>query len=162
MTTNDLHQSLTALLRELTHGTAPGGGYILNPGDHGLLAALDHLSADEASSSVDEGATIAAHVDHLSYGLSLLNRWSHGENPFQSADWSASWKIARVSDVEWAHLRAALRQQVDAWLTALAQPKDLSGHELNGVIASVAHLAYHLGAIRQIHAGLRGPKDTGS
>jgi hypothetical protein len=29
--------------------------------------------------------------------------------------------------------------------------------ELNGVIASVAHLAYHLGAIRQIDRAIRGP-----
>ncbi len=162
MTTNDLHQSLPALLRELTYGTAPTGGYILNSGDHGMLSALDRLSADDASSSVHGGATIAAHVDHVTYGLSLMNRWIRGESPFESADWSSSWKIGRISDAEWDHLRAALRHQVDTWLLALAQPKVLAGTELNGVIASIAHLAYHLGAIRQIHAGLRGPKDTGS
>jgi hypothetical protein len=32
--------------------------------------------------------------------------------------------------------------------------------ELNGVIASVAHLAYHLGAIRQIDRSIQGPKAT--
>jgi len=162
MTTNDLHQSLPALLRELTYGAAPTGGYILNSGDSGMLAALDRLSADDASSASHGGATIAAHVDHVTYGLSLMNRWIHGESPFDSADWSASWRIGRVSDAEWEHLRASLRHQADTWLTALAQPKALAGIELNGVIASIAHLAYHLGAIRQIHAGLRGPKDTGS
>jgi hypothetical protein len=29
--------------------------------------------------------------------------------------------------------------------------------ELNGMIGSIAHLAYHLGAIRQIDYTLRGP-----
>lgn len=29
--------------------------------------------------------------------------------------------------------------------------------ELNGVIASIAHLAYHVGAIRQIDLSAKGP-----
>ena len=28
-----------------------------------------------------------------------------------------------------------------------------------GLVGSVVHLAYHVGAIRQIHAAARGPKD---
>jgi hypothetical protein len=31
--------------------------------------------------------------------------------------------------------------------------------ELTGMIASIAHLAYHLGAIRQIVKDARGPKE---
>jgi hypothetical protein len=31
--------------------------------------------------------------------------------------------------------------------------------ELRGMIASIAHLAYHLGAIRQIAAAARGPRE---
>ena len=43
-------------------------------------------------------------MDHVRYGLSLMNRWSAGENPFTSADWSASWKRTSVSDDEWREL----------------------------------------------------------
>ena len=42
----------------------------------------------------------------------------------------------------------------------LETPRELSPMELNGVIASVAHLAYHLGAIRQIDRSIQGPKAT--
>jgi len=31
--------------------------------------------------------------------------------------------------------------------------------ELAGMIASIAHLAYHLGALRQIDKDLRGPRE---
>jgi hypothetical protein len=31
--------------------------------------------------------------------------------------------------------------------------------ELTGMISSIAHLAYHLGAIRQINQKIRGPKE---
>ena len=37
-------------------------------------------------------------------------------------------------------------------------PREMSDVELNSVIGSVAHLAYHLGAIRQIDRSIQGPK----
>jgi hypothetical protein len=37
---------------------------------------------------VNDGATIAAHAQHVRYGLSLMNRWAaHGGNPFADAMW---------------------------------------------------------------------------
>ena len=162
MTTQDLFTTVATLLRELTYGTAPNSGFVLNGGDAGLLASLDRLSAGEASSSSHGGATIAAHVAHATYALSLMNRWAAGENPFASADWSTAWRIGSVSDAEWGRLRTGLKGQVDGWLSALATPRELEAVERNGVVASVAHLAYHMGAMRQIQAGARGPKDGAS
>ena len=159
MTTSDLLTSLHDLMRELTYGTAPTGGFVLNPGDTGLLASLDRLTADAASMSSQDGASIAAHVAHVSYGLSLMNRWAAGENPFASADWNAAWQIREVSIDEWDRLRSDLRTQVDGWLAAVVAPRKLGTVELNGVAGSVVHLAYHVGAIRQIHAAARGPKN---
>lgn len=162
MNTNELAESLTTLLSELVDGAPPGSAYVLNGGDPGLLASLDRLDADAASASHDDGATIAAHVAHLGYGISLMNRWADGEpNPFATADWGAAWKTAAVSEQEWADLRAALREQVQRWQRAVALPRDVRRIELNGMIGSIVHLAYHLGAIRQIDRALRGPRETG-
>lgn len=158
MTSPDLDRSLSALFRELTHGAPRDGAFVLNRGDAGLLASLETLSAEEASQSRDGGASIAAHVDHLRYGLSLMNRWAAGENPFGDADWSRSWERGAVSDPEWRRLRDALRGEVDRWLVALESPREVTGAELDGVIGSIVHLGYHLGAIRQIHASTRGPQ----
>src|SRR5687768_14048456 len=98
MITADLAKTLTTLLRELVDGP-PGFAFMLNQGDAGLLRSLDKLSAEAASESVPGGATIAAHVDHVRYGLSLMNRWAGGEpDPFTGADWTASWKTTSVSD----------------------------------------------------------------
>jgi hypothetical protein len=41
----------------------------------------------------------------------------------------------------------------------LHTPRECSGIELTGMVSSVAHLAYHLGAIRQISKTVRGPKE---
>jgi hypothetical protein len=161
MTSADLSSALAALFAELTEGAhAPGGAFILNSGDGGLLSALDGLSAADASQSVTGGATVAAHAQHVRYGLSLMNRWAReGGNPFADATWDAAWKISAVSDGEWADIRAGLRLETGLWKDALGKPRDASGVELRGLIGSVAHTAYHLGAIRQIAANARGPRE---
>lgn len=64
-----------------------------------------------------------------------------------------------MSDDEWRTLRAELRTEATRWLNALRTPRDVQQIELNGMIGSIAHLAYHLGAIRQIDTFLRGPAE---
>lgn len=104
------------------------------------------------------GASIAAHVDHLCYGLSLMNRWAGGErDPWATADWAASWDRSTVNDEEWSALRRRLGEEARAWLDAIGSPRDYTGFELNGVVSSIAHFAYHGGAIRQIDRSIRGP-----
>ena len=161
MKTTDLDRSLPSLFSELVHGAPEGSAFILNGGDRGLLRSLDGLSAATASTSRDGGGTIAAHVAHLQYGLSLMNRWAAGENPFADADWSTAWETDAVSDEEWSALREGLRGEVDGWMQALRTDREVSGMELDGVLASIMHLAYHMGAIRQIDRAARGPRDTG-
>ena len=159
MNTGEIAKTLSTLLGELVNGASKDGGYMLNPGDDGLLRSLEKLSASDASAQTSTGSSIAAHSDHVRYGLSLMNRWSQGENPFGSADWSASWRKTRVSDDEWQKLRSDLRGEVERWLTAVGRPRDVNEIELNGMIGSIAHLAYHLGAIRQINQATRGPRE---
>jgi hypothetical protein len=160
MRTDHLATTLGTLFSELVSGTPASGGYMLNARDEGLLKSLDRLPATAASALTPTGSSIAAHVDHLRYGLSLMNRWSAGENPFENADWSTSWKKTTVDDNEWRRLRADLRSEADRWLHALQTPRDVTEIELNGMIGSIAHLAYHLGAIRQINQSLRGPAES--
>jgi hypothetical protein len=159
MHTDQLTTILETLFGELTHGVSGKGGFMLNVGDHGLLRSLERVSAAEASALTRTGSSIAAHVDHLRYGLSLMNRWSRGENPFGTADWAASWKKTSVSDAEWEGLRAQLRHEAAQWIVVLRTPREVQGIELSGMIGSIAHLAYHLGAIRQINANARGPAE---
>ena len=157
MRTDEIADNVRTLFTELVNGAPPTGAFVLNPGDRGLLASLDRLSAAAASELRPGGSSVAAHVEHLRYGLSLMNRWAGGENPFADANWAASWEHTTVDDAEWAERRRALRDQADRWLATLAAPRDVNDIELNGMIASIVHLAYHLGAIRQIDRELRGP-----
>jgi hypothetical protein len=159
MQTRDISQPLVTLFHELLYGPEkPGQAYMLNTGDVGLLQSLDVISADAASQTSQGGASIAAHVDHLRYGLSLMNAWSGGANPWDFADFTASWRISAVTDAEWQGLRSRLRDESQRWLDALRSKRELTDDEANIVFAVTAHLAYHLGAIRQIDKATRGPR----
>lgn len=151
-------QALCTVLSEILDGSKPQSGLLLNRGDDGLLRSLDQLSAVDASTLPHSGAaSIAAHADHLRYDLSLLNQWSRGESPFDDADWSSSWRRTSVSDSEWEQLRTQLRSEAEEFQDAVGRLLDAGETEVTGVIAGVAHLAYHLGAIRQIDRSIRGP-----
>jgi hypothetical protein len=161
MRTDDLADVLARLFGELTEGVSGGGGgFVLNTGDIGLLRSLDTLSAADASRSVNDGATIAAHTQHVRYGLSLMNQWAVvGGNPFANAMWDEAWKLSAVGETEWREIRDGLRNEARRWVAVLKAPREVQAIELTGMVASVAHLAYHLGAIRQIHTSVRGPRE---
>jgi hypothetical protein len=161
MPTTALSPALAKLFSELVDGANDrGSAFILNSGDIGLLRSLDKLSADDASHSVHNGATIAAHAQHVRFGLSLMNRWAlEGGDPFSDAKWDEAWKTTVVDAGQWNEIRGGLRDEAHQWLDALRTNRKTTEVELSGLIASIAHLAYHLGAIRQIDKGTRGPKE---
>ena len=159
MRTDQLTGILDNLFGELMHGVSGKGGFMLNAKDRGLLRSLERVTASEASAPTRTGSSIAAHVAHVGYGLSLMNRWSKGENPFGDADWAAAWRKTKVTEPEWEALRIQLRDQGARWLTVLRTPREVQDIELSGMIGSIAHLAYHMGAIRQMSANARGPAE---
>jgi hypothetical protein len=155
----DAARITTALLNELLHGPQPNAAWILNPGDPGLLRSLERLDAAAASQPPPGGGScIAAHVDHLCYGFEMLERWSRGENPFSDANFAASWDIREVSEDEYRALLERLRRVTENWIRVLEEEREVTEFELTGIVASAVHLAYHIGAIRQIHPAARGPK----
>jgi len=161
MQTKDVAGPLGILFSELVDG-APGKGnaFILNTGDVGLMRSLDKLAAADASRSVNDGATIAAHAQHVRYGLSLMNRWAReGGNPFADAKWEEAWKLTAVDDGAWSEIRRGLGDETRQWIEILQSPREVLDVELIGMLASIAHLAYHLGAIRQISKSVRGPRE---
>lgn len=146
--------ALSNLLTELFDGPPGNEAFVLNPGDRGLLRQLDSIDAASAGARPMPGkTTIASHVDHVCYGLSLLNRWAAGAageaNPFADADWEASWRRTTVTDDRWRQLRDSLRGQAERWQDVVATRTEWDD-------ISAAHTAYHLGAIRQILAATAG------
>jgi hypothetical protein len=89
-----------------------------------------------------------------------MNRWAaEGGNPFADAKWDEAWKVSAVDDAAWEEIRRGLRDEAHRWLQVLDSPREVSAIELTGMIASIGHLGYHLGAIRQINKQVRGPRE---
>jgi hypothetical protein len=159
MRTDDVAETLARLFGELADGVTDGG-FVLNTGDIGLQRSLERLSSADASRCANEGATIAAHAQHVRYGLSLMNQWAaDGGNPFANAKWDEAWKISAVGDAEWKEIRDGLGAEIRRWADVLKTPREVQPVELTGMVASVAHLAYHLGSMRQIAKSIRGPRE---
>jgi hypothetical protein len=150
-------RALSKLLTEIFDGPPGDEAYLLNAGDPGLLRQLESIDASDASRRPMPGkTTIAAHIDHVHYGLTLLNRWAAGDaNPWADADWNASWQRNVVTDDEWRTLRDRLRHEVEAWQDVVIARTGWDDVTAAGALSSAAHTAYHLGAIRQILAALK-------
>src|SRR5436309_8892896 len=158
MTTPDsvFQRALSNMLTELFDGPPGQEAYLLNPGDPGLLRQLDTIEASAASKRPMPGkTTIAAHVDHVYFGLCILNRWAAGEaNPWAGADWNGSWQRTTVTDDPWRALRDGLRREAEQWRKVVAARTGWDDMAASAALSTAAHPAYHFGAIRPILAGL--------
>ena len=89
-----------------------------------------------------------------------MNRWAReGGDPFADATWDKAWSTRDVEAPAWTEIRDGLREEAQRWLEILNSPREVADVELTGMIASIAHLAYHLGAVRQISKTARGPRE---
>jgi hypothetical protein len=129
---------------EKVHGQFLDGGT-------SLLETVAGLSAEEASrkrSAIAE--TIAGHVNHIIFYIVVLQEYITDKRSGKT-DWSESWRVKNASETEWVELKTKQRNEygrlkdfvsgIGAWD---------SGDYVGGVIAIIAHTAYHLGAIRQL------------
>jgi hypothetical protein len=162
MTTADsiFQRALVNMLTEIFDGPPGQEAFVLNPGDLGLLRQLDTIDAAAASQRPMPGkTTIAAHVDHVCFGLAILNRWASGEaNPWAGADWNASWQRTTVSEEQWQTLKGGLADEAEKWRKHVASRTNWDDLAAAAALSTAAHTAYHLGAIRQILAALAGEK----
>jgi hypothetical protein len=150
-------RAVSKLLTEVFDGPPGTEAYILNPGDSGLHRQLEKISAATASQQAIAGKpSIAAHVEHIHFGMSLLTRWISGEeNPWADANWTGAWKRNTVTDEQWRTLRENLRTQSDSWRKAVSVRTEWDDINAAGALSTIAHTAYHLGAIRQILAAAK-------
>jgi len=138
---------LLAVWRETFEGPAAAWSYFTDPGrEGGLFGTLEQLPAATAS-RVTGQTSIAAHVHHLIFSLEVSAAAIQGDRA--PRDWQESWAIKQVEENEWQHLRAKLRLAYEA-TSKIMSMQALAGPEALGeALGVLAHVAYHLGAIKQ-------------
>jgi len=149
-----LKEAITVLVTEAYAGPPDPREtwFVDNEPDSGIFGALRHLTAAEASFSVDgsgkHGSTVAANVEHLRWSLANANGALRGQ-PY-NPDWAASWNTISVDDARWEQLRDELRTEFESLRAAIGAQTELPGVFLTGVLAMAPHAAFHLGLIRQM------------
>ncbi len=115
-----------------------------------LFETLATISAEEASQPVgDRCATLAAQVNHIRVYIEVLERYMRGEE-VGPTDWAASWQVAGVDEEEWESLKQRLDASYRHMRATMQGFTTWEGEdEIGGVLAILAHTAYHLGEIRQ-------------
>lgn len=147
-----LNEALLLLLDETFENVK---GIYLDRGTS-LFETLATITAEEASQPVSANcASIAAHVEHISFHMDTLLKFLNGERP--QVDWTEIWRtVEAVSDEEWQANQSKLRETyqrvcehiktIDIWHNA---------QEIAGAMGLIAHNAYHLGEIRQALCTIR-------
>jgi len=117
-----------------------------NRADAGLFGTLLKLSAAVASRPCG-GTSIAAHVHHVIFGLEASAAWIRGDRT--SRNWQESWRVSTVDDATWSGMLDELRSQYNELRRSIETSAASSAEAMGGAIGAIAHVAYHLGAIRQ-------------
>ena len=147
---------LLAALKEGLDGPGRWGFFSDRGPEAGLSATLKALSASEAS-KVTGGTSIAGHVHHLVFSFEASVAWMKGDT--SPRDWAKSWSVVSVTEPTWRKLQDDLRAGFAAMKAAI-EAHAKTGFEPAGVaVAAPAHVAYHVGAIKQKIAFLRAMKN---
>ncbi|MBA2494602.1 MAG: DinB family protein [Acidobacteria bacterium] len=140
--------NILSLLKETFEGSSPAGSAYLDRGV-GVLNTIDKVLAEKASQSIGEnGATIAAHLDHARFYLVILLEFMNGRT--EKVDWDESWTVRTVNETQWNSLKENTKKAYQKVTKTFQTIEDWDDDKVGGAMAIVVHTAYHLGAIRQI------------
>jgi hypothetical protein len=138
---------ILGVLAEAFDGPQQSWSYFTDSGrDSGLLGTLERLSAADASRILGR-TSIAAHVHHVIFGLEASAAWIEGDRTTRK--WSESWNLTEADDERWRRMREELRSGYRDLKKDIELFAASSAESMGGVVGALAHVAYHLGAIRQ-------------
>lgn len=121
--------------------------YFTDQGPEGaMFGTLSALNAEQASQVVG-GTSIAAHVYHTTFGLEASAAWINGDRT--PRDWPESWRLSEVDETMWKNLLEEMQVSYEELTGAIATHASSSVEAMGGAVGAIAHVAYHLGAIRQ-------------
>ena len=123
-----------------------------NKPDAGFVGLLNKISAVDASRKI-AGNSIASHAHHVRFSLIEAATWIRGDH--SQRDWGASWKVNEVNEEQWSKIRQEISKAYEDLREAIGSHASSNVEAFGAAAAVVAHMAFHLGAIRQKAALLR-------
>lgn len=125
-----------------------------------LFETLEGVSAEDASRPAGgDGATVAAHVEHVRLYLDVLNNVIQKEE-IPRVDWREIWQeVRQVTPEEWEAQKQRLRESYRRVLETIRGYDRWQGeYGISGSLAVLTHTAYHLGGIRQALRAIRAAR----
>jgi hypothetical protein len=148
MKKDDILAQVEELMRETFEGGLPGQGTQYLDRTSGITPTLQTLTAEQASRSLDGHPSIASHARHMNFHLRVAKEWILGDH--SRRDWKGSFEPQTVDQTEWRQLQQELQRSREELIEVLRSLDDEKFVEEGAGMGSIAHAAYHLGAIRQI------------
>ena len=141
----ELVEAVLGVVDECFDGAMDRGAFLV-PGQGGLLALLQGVTAPQASTPI-AGASIATHALHLAFSLDAFTDWIEGERD-RKHDWNSSWSVSTVDEREWRTLCRRMADQAEKLREAIRGKAPVDPKSAWGAAGALAHTAYHLGAVQ--------------
>jgi hypothetical protein len=149
-------RQLLSVLREAAEGPLGSWTYFIDKRpDAGLLGALATVSAEQAS-RVRGDTSIAAHAHHIAFAMAASAAAIEGDQT--PVDWKESWRVTSVDETACKELVARVGREYRRLREAVEARGASSGEAFGEAVGAIAHVAYHLGAIRQKIVGLQSTR----
>ena len=153
---SDAVQQLLTVLREAGEGpSGPSTYFIDKKPDAGLLGALGAINAEEAS-RIWGDTSIAAHAHHIAFAMADSAAILEGNRT--PPDWKESWSVTSVDEAGWKDLVSRVEREYQRLRRAVESRASSGGDVFGEAVGATAHVAYHLGAIRQKIVALRAQR----
>jgi hypothetical protein len=153
---SDFVDALFSIWEEIVgHPAKDGGSTFVLDDDAGWMHSLTDVSAEAASRPIAPGGTtIAAQTAHTAYYLERFEATI--ANRHERADWPGSFRPATVDEAEWTRQRERLFGVAERVGDLMRGNPTWPREHVAGALANLTHLAYHLGAVRQMLRVVRG------
>jgi hypothetical protein len=145
---DNLYQQIEELMRETFDGGRPGQGTQYLDNDSGIYNTIRKLTPEQVSQRNGNHPSIAAHLRHMVFHLRVSYEWINGDH--SRRDWKGSFLPQTVTAEEWSALlqdMGSARTEFLKVMQGLLPDRFISE---GAGMGAIAHLAYHLGAIRQL------------
>jgi len=117
-------------------------------GDSGYFGTLDTIDFHCARRSI-YGNSIASQTQHVLFVIRVATESISGDADAPNAEqWRQSWSIDNLDSDSWNRLREELRNGYTELRQTIRNASIDDGDTFANIIGVIAHVAYHLGAIR--------------
>ena len=150
MDINQFKQSLRTLFTEAVDGppNPKETWFTSNEAGSGMLGTISKLTSEQASKKPNGAAhSIAEHAAHIAFSFRTGLQYASGD--FSPVDWSKSWETGKLDQARWSAIQNEIRANWQKLLQFMDEKESFTDiNSITGFCGTIAHTAYHLGAIR--------------